>query len=623
MATYTRTKTVTQYASAGWTYISFDAITPAAGETFVRWKAEETPPSAQIELRDLQWNPKLWGSWYTDRSMINCAGDFSAPKIQARLNTPSGTGILNTQYTLTVEFEQSTFGVTVTAGTGGTAGTNKSSAAPGETVTITCSPANGYTADVPTAAGITFNQAGTNIWTFTMPSSAVTVSCTFSKTKYAITAVSSPAGAGTVSASKASAEAGETITLTQTPAEGYVFNGWSITPAATISGGSFSMPASAVTVTANYLKKSTCTLSSASLTGGGNVTMNIVPGDLSFSHKYQLSFGTNMETAEVSVAAGVTSVTIQVPESWSNYIPNAASKGSGTLTLKTYRGTQLVADYTVTGLTYNVPASAVPSVGAVTASVARTIGGTTYADVGDVYTQNKSGVRVQASASGALGSTVAAVAVALSGYSDAGHQGSASAASIDWTSGLLTVAGSCVITVTATDSRGRTGTATATISVLPYNRPGGTLKVKRVDLNGDDDPLGDYADYELTKSYSAVGTNSLSWSITSRGSTENSPAASGHLLPSSRQTFGATSEYTISLTLTDAFETVIIQTVLPTAQFMIHVNAGGDRIAFMKAANDSLDKHGKDAVIEFSGNAQIYVGSTTLEQYILNVVNGN
>ena len=93
MATYTRTKTVTQYASAGWTYISFDAITPAAGETFVRWKAEETPGSGQMELRDLHWDPRLWGYWYTDRSQINCAGDFSAPKIQARLNASSG--ILN------------------------------------------------------------------------------------------------------------------------------------------------------------------------------------------------------------------------------------------------------------------------------------------------------------------------------------------------------------------------------------------------------------------------------------------------------------------------------------------------------------------------------------------------
>jgi len=621
MATYTKSVTKTQYASEGWTYINFDAITPAAGEEFVRWKAEQSSGSGQIELRDLNWTPRTWGSWYTNPGQINCSGGFSAPKIQARFNASSGT--LNVTYTLTLEFTQTTFTVTVTAGSGGTANTNKANAQAGETVTITCSPGTGYSANVPTATGVTFAGAGTNIWQFTMPAADTAVSCTFAKIDYTVTAAASPAGAGTISVSPSTANYGDTVSISQTPASDYVFDGWIINPPTTISGGQFTMPASNVTLTANYKKKSTCTLSTSSMTGGQNVIMNITPGSISYTHKYQLSFGTNMETAEVTVAAGVTSVTIAVPESWSNYIPAAETKTGGTLTLKCYDGTTLVATYTVTGLTYNVPASAVPSIGTITTSIVTTVGGVTYFSPGAYYVQNKSAVRVQASAGGALGSTVASMEVILGGYTDNDHKTTVSAASVDYTSGLLTNAGACSITVKATDSRGRTGFAVAIITVQPYNRPAGSLRVWRVDANGDEDPMGSYADYELTKSYTQIGTNALTWSITSQGSSVSSPADTGHLLPGSRQTFADTTEYTITLTMTDSFnETVQIQVKLPSAQFMIYVNPNGDRIAFMKAANESLSKNGKNGTIEFSDDHQIYIGSVTLEQYILNVVNG-
>lgn len=620
--TYTKSVTVTQYASAGWTYINFDAITPAAGETFVRWKAEETPPAGQIELRDLQWNPRTWGNWYTDRSQINCSADFSHPKIQARLNTPSGTGILNTTYTLTLEFEQTSHNVTVTAGTGGTAVTSKASAQAGETVTITCSPTAGYAANTPTATGITFTAAGTNVWTFAMPAADVAVSCTFSKIAYTITTVVSPTGAGTITA-PATAYAGDEVTLSQTPATDYILAAWDSSPQVTIQNSKFTMPAGNITIVAYYLKRSTCTLSSNTLVGGGTVQMNITPGDFSYWHKYKITFDTGIESDLATVPAGTTNVTIQIPENWSNNIPNATTKSGVVLTLETYSGTTGIASYELTGLTYEVPASAVPTVSAVTTSIARTIGGITYQNIGDYYVQNKCGVRAQASASGALSSTIASMEVTMSGYTDNDHKTTVSAASVDFTSGLLSNAGACTITVKATDSRGRTATATATITVQPYNRPGGTLIVKRVDANGDEDLFGTYADYELTKSYTQIGSNTLTWSLTSQGSTENSPADSGHLLPSSRQTFAQTTEYLIKLTLTDSFnETTEIQVMLPTAQFMIYVDKDGERMAFMKASNNNLSKNGKDAVIEFSGNAQIYIGTKTLEQFIQDVVNG-
>ena len=271
-----------------------------------------------------------------------------------------------------------------------------------------------------------------------------------------------------------------------------------------------------------------------------------------------------------------------------------------------------------------MPASSKPSIGTITTSIARTIGGTTYANVGDYYVQNKCGVRIQASGSGNLGSSVSKLEVSISNYTAAAYKTTVNAASVDFTSGLLTVSGTATITIKATDSRGRTNTKTKDITVTAYKKPSGTLNVYRVDANGNEDPLGTYAKYSLTKTYTAVGSNSLAWSLKSQNVTNNSPAASGNILPSGKQTFNQLSEYNIELKLVDAFETVTIITKLPTAQFMIFVNGNGDRIAFMKATNDSLNKLGKDGTIEFSANHQIYIGSQPAEDYVggLTVVNG-
>lgn len=772
--TYTRTKSVTLWNADGWTNITFDAITPPAGAQFVRWKID-SGVGTQVEQRSVEYNPFSRGSWYTNAAMIDCASNWNAPRFQARF-TYSG-GHVNAEFTLTVEFTPGENSITVNAGTGGSASASKSSALAGETITITCSPSTGYSANTPTASGISFTAAGTNKWTFTMPASAVTVSCTFSQINYSVGVSSSPAaggtlttnkstahygdtvtltktpaagyqfsswtktpstlsingsnqftmpaqnvsvtanwtkinysvgtsvssGSGTLSTNKSTAQVGDTVTITaspsagysagtpsasgitfaaagtnkwtftmpagnvtvsisfskitytitkavspsgagtvtaaatgqvgdqisvsQTPATGYYFNGWSFSPAGpSVSGGKFTMPAGNVTITANYLKRSTASLSSSSMTDGNVVTLTIVPDKTSYSHKYKLSFGTNMETSLVSVAAGTTSVQITIPSgassSWARYLTNATQKTGGTLIVETYNGSTKIGEYTITGLTYNVPASAVPTIGTITTGIVRTVGGTTYANVGNVYVQGKCAVRTQVSGSGALGSSISSMSLTMSGYSAAAYKTTVSAASIDFTSGLLTIAGTCTITITATDSRGRTASKTATISVAAYNRPNGSLSVVRVDSGRNVNPLGTYATYTLTKSYTQVGSNTLSWSITSQNTTASSPANSGDLLPNNRQSFSQTQEYTIRLTLTDAFETVHIDVVLPTARFIFHFNGNGDRMGFMTAVNESLSKNGKDTVIQFAANGQIYIGNTTLEDYIRGVING-
>ena len=501
---------------------------------------------------------------------------------------------------------------------GGSMSLSRNTATIGDEVVITASPSTGYRlVSVSTSPALTITNGK-----ITMPAGNVTVYASFEKISYSISKAASPAAGGTVTTKKngnnvTSANYGDSIAVAQTPADGYYFNGWTTSPANLISSNAFTMPAQAVVITANYLKRSTATVDNKNLTGGGTVKLTISPDKSTYTHKYKLSFGTNMETALTSVAAGTTVVNISVPDSWSNYIPNAAQKTGGTLIVETYSGSTKIGTYTITGFTYNVRADAVPDVGTITTSIVRTIDGQSYANVGDYYVQGKCGVRIQVTPSGVLSSTISKIEISLSGLTGT----TINAATADWTSGLLVNAGTVTITVKVTDSRGRTATDTETITVTAYASPNGTLNVWRVDASGNADMLGTYAKYEKTNTYTAVGNNSLTVKLKSQNVEETSPTDTGNLLPSSRQVFDRLTEYIIQLILQDAFETVIIQVKLPTALFMFFVNGAGDRLAFGKATNESLSKNGKDGVIEFSGDSQIYIGTETLEAFIQRIVN--
>ena len=449
----------------------------------------------------------------------------------------------------------------------------------------------------------------------------VTVTVDYSPLR-SITVQASPAGAGSVSANRYTAYSGDSVTLSQSASSGYLFNGWSSSPGVSISSNAFSMPDSNIVVYANYLQRSTASLSKSSMSGGESVTLAISMQQSSFTHKYKLSFGSGMETSEISLGAGVSSATISIPASWSNYIPSATSKTGGTLTLKTYSGSTLVGTYTISGLVYNVPSSAVPSVGAITTSIVRTVGGKTYANVGNYYIQGHSAVRIQANGSGSYGSSIAHLQVSVSGYSGGNYNKTQTGASVDFTTGLLTIAGTATITVVATDSRGRTASRTTTITVTRYNAPSGVLTVWRVDANGNADPNGEYGQYSLTKSYTQVGSNSLSSTLSCSQGSESSPAAMGNILPSSRKTFSILSQYEITLTLTDQFETTYVKAILQSGKFIMNISADGSKIAFMKAVTKTPPA-GKLSTFEIPDTCQFYIGDETLEAFILRIVSGS
>ena len=116
----------------------------------------------------------------------------------------------------------------------------------GTTIELTATPAEGYTLDYFTLDGARINGD-----TFIMPARNVDVSAVFTANAYSITVVQ-PTG-GTVSASKLSAFFGEAVELTAVPDEGYELSHYVVNGAAN-SGGTFTMPARDVIVTAVFTK---------------------------------------------------------------------------------------------------------------------------------------------------------------------------------------------------------------------------------------------------------------------------------------------------------------------------------------------------------------------------------
>ena len=143
-------------------------------------------------------------------------------------------------------FTANAYSITVVQPTGGTVSASATSATAGTTIELTANPAEGYTLDYFTLDGARINGN-----TFSMPARNVEVSAVFTANAYSITVVQ-PAG-GTVSASKLSAFFGEAVELTAVPDEGYELSHYVVNGAAN-NGGTFTMPARDVIVTAVFTK---------------------------------------------------------------------------------------------------------------------------------------------------------------------------------------------------------------------------------------------------------------------------------------------------------------------------------------------------------------------------------
>lgn len=170
--------------------------------------------------------------------------------------TPAGGSTLSAQVTYglaCIAYEQGLEHGTVSGGV---------NAAVGETITPTVTPDPGYEPDAMTVTKDGGGTVAVSNGSFTMPEANVTVRATFKKANLAVT-VNAP-DHGRLAADKTTAQIGDTVTLTATPGEGYAFGAYAVTDASgnpvEVTGNTFTMPASGVTVSATFSPLTTYTV---------------------------------------------------------------------------------------------------------------------------------------------------------------------------------------------------------------------------------------------------------------------------------------------------------------------------------------------------------------------------
>jgi hypothetical protein len=235
---------------------------------------------------------------------------------------------------------------------------------------------------------------------------------------------------------------------------------------------------------------STFTLNKTTLDAGTALGVTISRADSSYTHKVTYAFGTRSHTQ-----TGIgTSASYTIPLAWLDQIPSAVS-GTGSVTVETLNGAGASMGSRSVNFTLTAGAGVVPSAGTLTAALVDGMGG--------AYIQGHS--RCKATLSGytaGTGATVAAVTIT-------GNGNSANANTL--TSSLLRTAGTVTFAATVRDSRGRTASTTASITVTAFTDVAITGKTAlRCGSDGTEDRTGGKSvKLGCSYSYTAVAGNSV------------------------------------------------------------------------------------------------------------------
>lgn len=336
--------------------------------------------------------------------------------------------------------------------------------------------------------------------------------------------------------------------------------------------------------------------SSVSINGTNTCTVNITRASSSFTHTVVFSFGSYTKS---NTGVG-TSTSYAIPTSWINAMPSAAS-GTAKVTVTTYSGSTKIGSAVSKNFTVTVPASVVPTISGVT--IAETVSGINAQFGG--FVQSKSRAKITTTAAGVYGSTIKAYKTVLDGKT---YTGSAP------TTGVLNTAGNRTVTITVTDSRGRTASTTRTITVIAYAAPKiNTFTAIRANGLGSADDNGTMGLARIKFSVSAVNdknTKSYTVEYRQKGTDEWTQAATGSVYAYDSNMLlninaSPDASYDLRLTVKDFFGTTIALSEIATAFTLMDFNASGKGLAFGKVSE--VD-NGMEIDLPMSVHQYIYMG---------------
>ena len=199
--------------------------------------------------------------------------------------------------------------------------------------------------------------------------------------------------------------------------------------------------------------------------------------------------------------------------------------------------------------------------------------------LGSAYVQGKSKVKVTVTASGKYSATIKSYSITVNGETINTTSNTA-------TSGLLTTSGSNTATVTVTDSRGFTNSATSpAFTVSAYASPTiGSVNIYRSNSSGTASNDGASITYKFTPTITNISGNVKNYGLQYRqsGTSSWSSAGTGTLSAYTgaqtftKSTYPVTTAYEARAYITDSYETVYSGVFnIPTASVLMDFNSAG------------------------------------------------
>lgn len=323
---------------------------------------------------------------------------------------------------------------------------------------------------------------------------------------------------------------------------------------------------------------------------GDTISIHTNRKNSSLTHTLRYQFGTTSGTIATGVGTGTTWT---IPLTLMNLLPSATS-GSGTIYCDTYSGSTKVGTASC-GFTATVPSSVKPS-------CSITLDDTTGVD--EIYgspVQGLSKIKVTVKTTPAYSSPIASYTIEANGATYSGAEA---------TTGVLQNSGSSKVNVTVRDKRGRTGSASYTMSVQAYTAPAvSKLNIKRCDANGTENDKGAYIQITFSAAISSLDSkNTTAYALRYKKSTDAeyttikfSNLTDEYAVTDYTYIFAADPDYSydIEVTATDRHATATRGTSGSTAFTLMDWKASGTGIAFGKVAE-------KDNTMEIALNTEIH-----------------
>lgn len=311
---------------------------------------------------------------------------------------------------------------------------------------------------------------------------------------------------------------------------------------------------------------------------GDEISIHMNRKSSSFTHTVRYQFGSQSGTIATGVGTGTTWV---IPLTLMNLIPSA-TKGSGTIYVDTYNGSTKVGTKSC-GFTATVPASVKPTCAlTVTDSTGYS---TTYGN--PVKGLSKFKVVV---------TPTLAYKSAIKVYNTSANGSKYTAAS--FTTGVLKSSGTLTVSTTVTDNRGRTGTASKSLTVLNYTAPSiSKLTVGRCDSDGTANEQGAYVKVTFSATVTALNNrNTATYKVRYKKSTATSfteatisAIQDTYTVTNHGYTFAADtgSSYDVEVVVTDNHGTATRTTSASTAFTLMHWNTDGTGMGIGKVSEKS------------------------------------